>query len=227
MAERTTQLRSLGQGDIQRIRFRMEDADRILQMSGRYFQPLGTFRLMNRPRYGLLAHDRVMWAEKLLGYDPEQSVLTTYMGQLIVRDRQNTVLKSIPPSELRLVGTEAEMGIVRESGYVLANHFYPLGEKGAMQAEEFDEILRSADAGQKPSDFDYNPRVKVDPALCGKKLWIGMFEFETDRSDVWDRDAVVVDPETRQLIAREVMRPLSRKHWVKTPPQPTFTNVPD
>lgn len=104
------------------------------------------------------------------------------------------------------------MGDVHESGYVLRDHLYHLEDK-LLNREEFANILKLADAGQKPLGFDLSTRVKVDPALVGKSLWIGIFEFEFGRP-AWDRDAVVVDQETRQMIEREVTRPLSRERWV-------------
>lgn len=212
MAERTTQLRPLGKKDIEIISLSLINYAKIERDNKQYyFSPLGIFNLIQRPLRYEARISNPMWAP-LSEYDPGQTMLSTFKGQLIVRNRQGLVLKSIPPSAIRRIGIEPEMGIVQESGYVLANHLYILEDDRRIKMKEFDRILQLADRGHRPPACDEDTRVKVDPALSGKNLWIGIFEFELER-DPMDRDAVVIDPETRQMIEREVTRPLSRERW--------------
>lgn len=211
MVGRTIELRSLGEQDISWHYMQLNSSTIVPSRNAKDFSPLGTFAIMERQinRSGYYSSPKTMWAQRLLDYDPEASKLTIERGQLIVRDSQRNVLKSIPPRDVRQIGIEAEIGTVRKSGYVLADHFYPLGAKRDMAAEEFEGILKAVEEGQASPGFSDEPRVKVDSILCGKKLWIGMFEFELGRDDIYDRDAVVIDPETRQMIEREVVHTLS------------------
>lgn len=186
---------------------------RVPGWRGRYFTQVGTFGLEETKADVTITYN--MWAAKLLEFDPRDSRLSIYRGQLIVHDKGNQVLKSIPPEEIRRVAPLSEDGIVRESGYVLADHFYSLGDK-SIGADEFEGILSSADGGKAPPAFDPYIRVKVDPALVGRKLWIGVLDPGLI-GPWWDMDAVVIDPEERIMIAREVVRPLAPETWGKAP----------
>jgi len=214
MVERTAGIRPLGNKSAEHNYYILKN-ERIVRRSrspDRDFSELGTF---------MTGHDgdrlitRFMWAQKLLDYDPKECRLSIYQGQLIVRKLDNTVLKSIPPQEIREVDDiESERGIVRRSGYVLADHFYSVGHRERINVEDFENILESADNGQEPFAFSHFLRVKVDPTLIGRELWMCIFKPDFDIG-VWDTDAVVIDPETRKLVDREVLHPLSPKKWGK------------
>lgn len=222
--DRTTEIRAIGQIDIRSNRYKLEEA-RVFahSLDGKivYLSRAGTFILAYKPLYRFSgSFHETMWTAKLLDYDLEQTKLSTYRGQLIVQDGENKVLKSIPPEEIRKVGIEAERGIVRASGYVLGgDRYYPLGSRKDILVDEYEQILIAAEAGLEPPGFEESTRVKVDPALAGKELWIGIFDLELGRSDVWDREAVVIDLETRAMIEREVLRPLSAERWGRKHPE--------
>lgn len=221
MAERTTQLRPLLERDIKWISSDLQTYPKVVEtyygrndLRKQHFSAAGTFRLgtsYSSPDNVALSY---MWTPALLEFDPKCTKLTTFKGQLIVEDSQNKVLRSIPPQNIRRVGMEAEMGEVQASGYVLANHWYPLeGLDKKPDRKQFEDILVRAEAGhKKPPGFDPFTRVKVDPALAGRELWIGMLEYELGR-EIWDRDAVVIDLKTRKMVEREVLRPLARERW--------------
>ncbi len=225
MAERTTEIRPYTEQETRFMQKQLTDYPTAVPNgeTGRHFNIVGGFVLTEKlvSLRDILRHDdstwlsfHPMWAGGLLAYNPNQCKLTTYQGQLIVRDSENRVLKSIPPAQIRRLSIESERGTVRESGYVLADHYYVIDGQEGIQVDEFEQILRSADEGKEPTGFSHYTMVKVDPELAGRELWVGVFEFELSR-DVWDRDAVVVDPETRQMIAREVGRPLHPERWGK------------
>lgn len=213
MDERTTQIRPLSANDTQHVSSHLINYPDVRTFKESYFSTIGVFQLATRDqRPGEISMTPRMWTQYLLKYDPKQTILTTFRGQLIVRNQQNSILESIPPSEIRRVGPESEIGVVQKSGYVLANHFYTFRGNQGIGMEEYDQILQLADKDRRTPVTDEHTRVKVDPVLQGKKLWVCIFDLELART-IWDREAVVIDPETRQMIEREVLRPLSAKRW--------------
>lgn len=225
MPERTTELRPLNEKDIQYNYFLLRNTYRFLvDLDGSYFSPEAIFGVAERPlsRQEVPYYNR-MWTPKLLDYDPKECSLDTYRAQLIVRDKKDRrILKSIPPEETRRIDFGTGFGKVGKSGYILTDHFYSLGKRKGLKSEGFEEILISADLGQEPADFDNQVEVKVDPALYspGKELLVIVFQPDLSRTvPLWRKDAVVVDPETRQMVEREVVYPLSYERWGKTQPE--------
>lgn len=205
MVERTTGIRPLHDESVKYNLLLLKNS-RIVEGEGRYFGELGTFTLEPIELRSLseIPPTIAMWTQKLLDYDPKECKLSIYQGQVIVSKLDNTVLKSIPPRDIRRIDVvDSEMGIVRKSGYVLANHFYSVGQRGGINVEEFERILESVDDGQEPLGFSPYRRVKVDPTLVGRKLWVCI--FEPDFRPIWYRDAVVIDPETRKLVDRKIL----------------------
>lgn len=204
---RTTELRPLHSSAIE------ENSSKLITSSPAKlnFSPHGTFDLIEK-HLGV-PYRRLMWAAQLLDFPSEQSVLIIDGGHLFVNNREEQV--EILPQDIRHVAKKfTKTAMVWPSGFVLGDCDYPLG-KTTINAIELEKILVKAEEGIDPLMYDPHIKVRVDQALSGKRVWLGIFESESIRQS-WDRDAVVVDLKSRTMIPKEIVRPLAEEKWQRT-----------
>lgn len=209
MVEGKLAIRALGDIEVENNRCKILDSK--IAKQGSDFTGYGTFSMVDTLYKRRLSYQ--MWAEKLLEYDPRETSLRAEGGQIVVADLANGYLKSILPESIRVVSEGSGIGTVRREGYVLVNgEFWFENDRKAVSGSDLEEILIAAERGRKPPYFSSKTFVKVDQALIGQTLWVGIFAKELDRNP-WDREAVVVDPVERIMVAREVVRPLDKANW--------------
>ncbi len=145
---------------------------------------------------------------------------------------------TIKPRELRIVdpvstasGYDGHLAEVTDSGYLLTNHVieqYALRqhESEVYLKSQLEQLLADAEKGQKPPLLMENPFVKVSPQLAGKRLAVIFFEPLVGAKSPFFQDAVVINTETHKLVARKVVRPLSKARWGQIPRQSLLDQYP-
>lgn len=82
---------------------------------------------------------------------------------------------------------------------------------------QLEQILTGVEEGQKPPLLMENPFVKVTTQLAGARLAVVFFEPLVGSRSPFFQDAVVINPKTHELVARKVVRPLSKAKWGQVP----------
>lgn len=190
----------------------------------RHFNDMGTFlvkeqRLTNRSSPA--ACSTLLWSCELMKYNPDlYRIKFSKSGNLRLFNLHKEEVCWISAKEVRIVhrGLSGKV-TARESGFVLPDEDYYIKRSGlgfprsyffrgvGLSTEELHQILVTATnpLPEEPPDYLELPFVKVSPDVAGKRLKLLVFSQ--------GRDAVVVNPETRQLVEREVTFPLSRARW--------------
>ncbi len=191
--------------------------------------------------------DFLFWSEAVLRQAREGKHIATSLNKVgenrldlmeyhelgLVQRETRTKLEGINPLNLRLVDWElsyseynGNLARVGNSGYVLDDSEHPYvyifhtqRREIAVSTDAIEKILVAADQGQKPENLSEDTFVKVNPRLAGKRVTLIMFQAskEEGTTSPYIRDAVVIDPDTHELVPRKVLRPLSSAKWDKTP----------
>lgn len=167
-------------------------------------------------------HGLLHWSEKLLGLSPRSWRLTLSEGVLnVVSRRTGRIRIQIQPEDLRVVADSfSGWGVVGKSGYLV--HGAPYSHHSVKEGNELDEVLDRANRGKRPrggSVLDGSPYVKIlDPQYTGRRVMQLMFWLGGLAENIEEReDGVVIDSDTKQLIAREYRHPLAIKTWGRFP----------
>lgn len=176
--------------------------------------------LGNRPRYSNNAYRCQMWGgQDLLRYDPETERLRlTRGGALEVyqgMDRDRKTICTIDPCNTRsIVGVKTGRVPVLEGGFILP----PPDAEGLYQSpikhrriptEEFLELVREAERGRVFTEVDWlNDKLVIPRVSLSKGTMIEIIMLNGWR-DVYS-DQVIIDPETRQLVDRQMVYPFAR-----------------
>lgn len=144
------------------------------------------------------------WSAKLLDLEPEKyrARVDESSGRFVrvgLVDQGGRYLGNITAKALRIVEGMSS-GIVGESGYLI-------GEGGYARDQDFLDAKR----GQKPEMLDNSSFVEV-LANPGKRVMLVRFG-RFIHNEAFVEDAVVIDPETRQLVPRVVNYPLAYERW--------------
>lgn len=220
--------RWIAQDDIDKIRSTLRKGNVVSRYGDPDFNSLGIFEILDR---ALLGCDRLsgfgrtladeLWSEELLYLDPNTHRLETrFRGDIQVLDRQGGFITSIPPIMIRFIDEDSCYGgIVRESGYILQDRTYTLSRGKCFSVQEIEKILLQTERGIKPPGFDYKNAVyaKVNPGLVGRSFLTLVFSSVPRGSKgIWERDGVVIDPDTRTLVSRIISQPFTAERWGET-----------
>lgn len=183
--------------------------------------PTGKRDFTNRATFIVEANDApartTFFCPYLLNYDPNlYGLRISRYATVLLLDRNDQLQRApILSQDLRMVDLDnSGKGIVGESGYVLQRYFRLSGKR--ITKRRLDRILGEADQGIKPPAFSEDSFIKVDKDLAGQTLLVLTIDPGPYRPDL-NQDAVVIDPESRKLVEREVTKPLSLQRWSQLP----------
>lgn len=172
---------------------------------------------------GLLSYEgHFCWSEKLLNISPRSYKLSIYDGSVHVFSKKTGKERlQIQPEDIR-VGDSPCSGWrwVGNSQYLTHAAPYSSMSKTERQTQKnydrrIDAALAAAGRGEKPEFYDKSTYVRIpDPKYINRRVMILRFrKVFNDNIEGAKNDGVVIDPRTKQFVARRFEYPFSHEKW--------------